>query len=147
MLILQQFFPFTSHDFLCYQDLFQISNYISWLWIDSVLHIHYLGWLWRAQEYMQQVWSFWIPHNSMVPQRFFGAEEVRPHNFLFHTLLFFLTVILTLNLHLCRYEGQRSVEALAEFVNSEAGGPRQLPRIVFNHAFLFKYQISGIWKI
>jgi len=43
-----------------------------------------------------------------------------------------------------KYEGQRSVEALAEFVNSEAGGPRQLPRIVFNHAFLFKYQISGI---
>ena len=80
----------------------------------------------------------------MVPQRFFGAKEVRLHTFLFHTLLVFLIVIIMLNLHLCRYEGQRSVEALAEFVNSEAGGPRQLPRIVFNHAFLFKYQISGI---
>ena len=56
----------------------------------------------------------------MVPQRFFGAKEVRLHTFLFHTLLVFLIVIIMLNLHLCRYEGERSVEALAEFVNSEA---------------------------
>ena len=81
----------------------------------------------------------------MVPQRFFGAKEVRLHTFLFHTLLVFLIVIIMLNLHLCRYEGERSVEALAEFVNSEAGGPRLFPRTVFNQAVLYsKYQISGI---
>jgi hypothetical protein len=42
-----------------------------------------------------------------------------------------------MNLHLCRYEGQRSAEALAEFVNSEAGRPLLLPKTVFNHAFMF----------
>lgn len=56
----------------------------------------------------------------------------------------FLIVIIMLNLHLCRYEGQRSVEALAEYVNSEAGRPCLLLRIVLHHVVLFyNYQIGG----
>jgi hypothetical protein len=49
-----------------------------------------------------------------------------------------------LNLLLCRYEGQRSVEALAEFVNSEAGRPHLLLKTVLNHVVLFScYQFCG----
>ena len=80
----------------------------------------------------------------MVPQRFLGTEEVRMHTFCFVLSRTFFTVIIMLNLLLCRYEGQRSVEALAEFVNSEAGRPRLLLRTVLNHVVLFSnYQIGG----
>jgi hypothetical protein len=73
----------------------------------------------------------------MVPQRFLGTEEVRMHTFCFVLSRTFFAVIIMLNLLLCRYEGERSVEALAEFVNSEAGRPRLLLRTVLNHVVLF----------
>ena len=87
-----------------------------------------LGWLRWAQECVQQVWSFWVPNNSMVPQRIPGAQKVRLHNFCSNTFehLHQTKFSWFISLQPCRYEGQRSAEALAEFVNTEGGNTSNL---------------------
>jgi len=93
-----------SSDILCpFMPLWPIRKLLalgSWLfllhflWFDKIIGFTYLklwflilGRLWWAQEFVQQVRSFRVSNNPMVPKRILGAQKVRVHDFkCFHVL-------------------------------------------------------------